>query len=374
MKKIYSLFSILFFLFCFQITSAQVLTFSFAGIVDAETSWPSNYEAAGVQPSTITRGSGVVASAADDRFNSKNWTTASSVDLTDYLEFTITPMAGYSVTISNIVLLYQVSTSAPKTFVIRTSLDNYASDATNVVNATVFNTPQNSTFSFTSPIVTTSPVTIRIYAYNASNASGSWGPGVGGSDIVVSGTQTVLPVNFANVKAIQKNNGVEISWTNLTESDVRYYSVEWSSNGQSFTELAKVNPTQNNNGSADYKFFDTHPLSKTNFYRIKGVETTGRLIYSIIMKIETGATNRTLGIYPNPAPAGSQMAIQMNSLPSGNYTVRIYNASAQLMRSQTITVTGGSLTQTLSLSNWQKGMYVLEISGSVNLKKRFIVQ
>ena len=375
MRKFYTALITSVFLFCFYISPAQVLTFSFQGSDGNEASWSSATQGAGVQPSSIVRGSGIVAALADDGFNSSGWTTNTSLDLSEYIEFTITPASGYAITISNVMLQFRRSSKAPRNFVIRTSRDAYAADATNVVNRTDVNTLQVNTFTFISPITTSSPVTIRIYAYNAANTNNSWGPGTStdGNDMSVSGSFTTLPVKFVNVKAMLKNERVQISWTNATESDLLYYLVERSANAQNFTELTKINPAKNDGGSSDYLFNDARP-NAINFYRIKAIETTGHVVYSNIIKIETSTQSTGLNLYPNPAPAGSQMVMQMKNMIAGNYNLKVYSAMGQLISSQAIVDNGGSLSQTVSLDNWQKGIYVLEINGPVKLQKQFIVQ
>lgn len=375
MRKLYTVLLTSVFLFSFYISPAQVLTFSFQGSNGDEASWPSATQGTGVQPSLIVRGPGVTAALADDGFNSSGWTTNASLNLNEYIEFTITPSSGYAITLSNVILQFRRSSKAPRDFVIRTSLDAYAADATNVVNRTDVNTLQDNTFTFISPITTSSPVTIRIYAYNAANTNNSWGPGTStdGNDMLISGSFTTLPVKFVNVKAVLKNDRVQVSWTNATESDLLYYSVERSANAQSFTELTKINATRNDGGSANYLFTDEQP-NAINFYRIKAIETTGHVVYSNIIKIEISTQSTGLNLYPNPAPAGSQIVMQMKNMTAGNYNVKVYSAMGQLINAQTIAINGGSLSQTVSLNNWQKGIYILEISGPVKLQKQFIIQ
>jgi hypothetical protein len=375
MRKLYTVLLTSVFLFSFYISPAQVLTFSFQGSNGDEASWPSATQGTGVQPSLIVRGPGVTAALADDGFNSSGWTTNASLNLNEYIEFTITPSSGYAITLSNVILQFRRSSKAPRDFVIRTSLDAYAADATNVVNRTDVNTLQVNTFTFISPITTSSPVTIRIYAYNAANTNNSWGPGTStdGNDMLISGSFTTLPVKFVNVKAVLKNDRVQVSWTNATESDLLYYSVERSANAQSFTELTKINATRNDGGSANYLFTDEQP-NAINFYRIKAIETTGHVVYSNIIKIEISTQSTGLNLYPNPAPAGSQIVMQMKNMTAGNYNVKVYSAMGQLINAQTIAINGGSLSQTVSLNNWQKGIYILEISGPVKLQKQFIIQ
>lgn len=375
MKKFYSFLLTLVFSFCIHQSFSQVIVFSFVGSNGDETSWPSSYEAAGVQQSTITRGSGVTAAANADRFNSKNWTTGTSAVSNDYLEFTITPNSGYSVTITDITLQHQRSSTGPKSFVIRTSLDGFASDATNVVTIPDVNTNQTSTFTFSSAIVSTSPVTIRIYAYNAETGNGTWGPGesVDGNDIVVSGSLTILPVKFTNLKAVQKDQHITISFSNAEESDVQYYELQHSVNGRSFSDIAYILPSKNDGSQADYSYAHVSN-SSINFYRVKAVETTGHVLYSSIVRIQTSTSSNAFSIYPNPVKQGSELMLQLNNMKPGNYRISVFNSGSQLMQQQMISIAETSTTQTLSLTNYPKGRYVITIDGAVKLQKQFLVQ
>ena len=94
MNKFYPGICTLFFYLMFNSASAQVVTFSCSGSVGDEISWPSSSTGISVEPTAITRGPGVSAIANGDRFNANNWTTSSSPDITDYLEFTLTPSSG----------------------------------------------------------------------------------------------------------------------------------------------------------------------------------------------------------------------------------------------------------------------------------------
>jgi hypothetical protein len=261
-------------------------------------------------------------------------------------------------------------------FVIRASQDGFATFAetntvTNTGTATV-----TSTFTFTSPITTTTPVTIRLFGFAANNLSGTFGPGEGaGNDIIVNGTVvlTPVPVKFANLKASKKAGGIEISFSNLTESDVVSYSIERSANGQQYSSIKELPPAKNHGGNADYSFTDAEPLSGNNLYRIKSVETNGKVSYSAIAKVDLNAKGLALTIAPNPSKS-TELGLQITNLPAGNYKIRIFNNNAQVVGEQLLKHSGGSFSQTLPLNKLQTGMYHLELNGAVKLQKQFIVQ
>ncbi|HEV7620870.1 MAG TPA: T9SS type A sorting domain-containing protein, partial [Flavisolibacter sp.] len=221
-----------------------------------------------------------------------------------------------------------------------------------------------------------SAITIRLYAYKATTSTGAWGPGSSsdGNDLLIYGSQIVLPVKLANFKATQKNTHTDIEWSNLTESEVLNYSVERSPDGRSFEKIITVNVLKNNGSRADYHVTDNEPLAGMNFYRIKALEKTGRIYYTNVIKLDLGSLNTYLDLYPNPTSYGSAISMQLNNLPKGSYVLNIYSIGGQLAHKETFASAGGSLNQQLSVPKLNKGSYFVFVEGAVKLQKKLIIQ
>jgi hypothetical protein len=108
--------------------------------------------------SGISRGSGISASGSTTRYNANGWTTATSLDVNDYFEFTLTPASGYQINFLNFVYTGQVSSGTPS-FSFRSSLDGYTSD----IGAP---TAGGTTISLAAYQSITSAITFRFYAYH----------------------------------------------------------------------------------------------------------------------------------------------------------------------------------------------------------------
>ena len=184
-----------------------------------------------------------------------------------------------------------------------------------------------------------------------------------------------LPVVFANVRAYGKNTGVQIEWSNLTEKDVASYSVERSVNGRDFSSIADQLPTSNQNDQADYSAFDASPVASVNYYRIKAVETTGKVVYSKVLSVNLGKAERGLSLYPNPV-SGSQVTISLSNIKRGQYNLRIINVGGQDIHKQIITNQSSNFTQTVDLpSSIKPGVYNMVITGDdYRESKMFIVR
>lgn len=200
----------------------------------------------------------------------------------------------------------------------------------------------------------------------ASNASAAW------ANLGAAGAP--LPVNFANVKAYSKGTGVQLDWSNMTETDVLNYVVERSSNGVDFSTVANVMAKQNDGGKADYGFYDATPAA-VNYYRIKSLEGNNTKKYSVVVKVDTKAVKADVVLYPNPV-TGNTLSLQATALDKGQYTVRVMSVNGQQVYAKSMTHAGGAVTSSIELPSTVKpGMYTLQIAGgSTVINKSFIVR
>ncbi|RYE22683.1 MAG: T9SS type A sorting domain-containing protein, partial [Sphingobacteriales bacterium] len=156
---------------------------------------------------------------------------------------------------------------------------------------------------------------------------------------------SVLPVKFVALKAYSasgSSNNVE--WQTAEEVNTRNYEVERSHDGAGFTKIATI--AAKGNAGASYSFNDAQPFADVNYYRIKGIENSGQVIYSNIVKVATANKDAELNVFPNPVTDGVT-SLQLNNMPKGNYAVSLVAISGQVVYSTTLQNTGRSTTTTL---------------------------
>jgi len=173
--------------------SGQILTFEFSALAGNEATANSNSNNANLGSSTISRGAGITAGTNGGRFNATGFTTAASLDATDYFEFTITPNSGYQFSITSIAIQFQRSSTGPTKFALRSSIDSYAADLGGEQLGTDVATTQTFTFTFAQTDITTA-TTYRLFVYGSESVTGTGGPGDGtGNDITVNGSVSEIP-------------------------------------------------------------------------------------------------------------------------------------------------------------------------------------
>lgn len=183
-----------------------------------------------------------------------------------------------------------------------------------------------------------------------------------------------LPVTFDQVRAYQRNSGVQIEWSNMTEKDVVNYTVEHSSDGQQFSTINQQSAKSNNDSREDYTAFDATPFNGANYYRIRVLETTGKIVYSKTLKVVIGGRQAVFTLYPNPV-IGGQVTVGL-SAAAGKYHLQVVSANGQVLQTQSLNHNGGNMSQQVQLPRSLKpGVYNMVISGdNYRESKMFVIQ
>lgn len=214
--------------------------------------------------SGIGRGAGITGSNAIDQYNANNW-SATSIDLTDYFSFTLTPKAGFWINLSSFVYTALASNgNGPNTFAIRSSLDNFTN---NIGTPTEIGT----TITLGSPsyIHITNAIEFRFYASGANSGSGTFGI----NDFTFNGL-VALPIQLASFDVIQAKKPI-INWTTYSELNNQYFSIEHSIEGSIFKEITKVSGNGTTDKKNDYTYTDLTPYKGINYYRLKQIDVDG---------------------------------------------------------------------------------------------------
>jgi len=124
--------------------------------------------------------------------NATSATTPSAFDPTEYYEFYLEPKSGYYFNFSDVKFtVLRGGATHPNTFVLRSSVDNFATNISAPV--TISGTTTATSISFNASVLSniTTPVTFRLYAYGATATSGNTSVGV--NDFQVNGQVLATP-------------------------------------------------------------------------------------------------------------------------------------------------------------------------------------
>jgi hypothetical protein len=177
-------------------------------------------------------------------------------------------------------------------------------------------------------------------------------------DISLTGT-SVLPVRLSGFRAYRSGEAIKLEWKNLTEKDVVNYTIERSGGDTNFNSIGTRTAIRNDGGEASYSWLDPHPHPGMNYYRIRSLETNGKILYSLVLRVDKKGGQ--ISVYPNPL-MGSTLTLQAG-LPGGSYPLEISNAAGQVIFRRTLQLNGGSQTETIALPDLKAGVYYFMVDG-----------
>ncbi|UII29564.1 T9SS type A sorting domain-containing protein [Fulvivirga ulvae] len=170
-------------------------------------------------------------------------------------------------------------------------------------------------------------------------------------DFVTSGG--VLPVEIADFKAVENKGKALLSWSTLSEVNFDYFTIEKSTDGVRFNEVARIKGAGNSNEKIDYSWIGI--ASETAYYRIKATDFDGYTEYHGTVYMAMEETAFDYKVYPNPVTG------RIINIKSGS---RLYTATLAGMNGQNIAlkINGMDYQTQLELPDSVKeGYYILTL-------------
>jgi hypothetical protein len=341
----------------FLISSAQVADWSFNNVL---TGTGSSTSVAGDASLGSTIAAGGAFNGGTVYYGEGSWPTSSTIDPNAYLEFSITPTAGHTLTVSSLVMQIRRSTTGtsgagPNNWSLRSSLDGFATDISSGV-LTANSIPATTVTLGVAFMNMPAKIIFRLYGYNATVSSGGLDRFV--YDDIQAGGSTVLPLVFDYFKVSAENKSADISWKLSGDGNLSSLLIERASNGSNFENIKQYNNSEANNSlSASY----TDPLdnpSGTYAYRIEMISNEGLVSYSAIQTVsfETGT-----GFQLQAINAGnlSSVSFRVNVEKAGNYTFSLYNLNGNKVVGKLTTLSSGTQVIQLENASLKSGIYVL---------------
>jgi hypothetical protein len=185
---------------------------------------------------------------------------------------------------------------------------------------------------------------------------------------------TVLPIRLSSLQAVYNNGRVQLNWQAYMQSDVRSFTIEYSQDGQSFTEAGNLAATGTSNQAASYVFAHTPAVTGTLYYRVRETTVDGGVYYSNMVTVKTGNTFlANTEVFPNPFKDILQISMQLEK--AGTIQVALYDASGRLVRrSQQAGLVGRNTIAMGNLSALLPGVYLLQLKAGEHIATQKITK
>lgn len=173
---------------------------------------------------------------------------------------------------------------------------------------------------------------------------------------------TVLAVSLLNYSVMEDGLKAKIEWTTSSEKDNAGFEIERSGDGINFSKICSVKGQRNTNSSHRYLYYDEHPFSGVNYYRLVQINTDGKRFDHGIKMVRFGQFKPTASLYPNPLTTHS--GILLNNFRGNKLELDIHDLTGKLLSHQTFSNAGpGKVNRLLNVENIPAGVYLLKVKG-----------
>jgi parallel beta-helix repeat protein len=180
---------------------------------------------------------------------------------------------------------------------------------------------------------------------------------------------TVLPLHLLDFTASTTGSHIILEWVTAGEVNTKYFAIERSQDGNTFTEQGRVQASGNSLEQKNYVFIDQWPLQGINIYRLRMVDIDGHFTYSKIVAVIMDLQN-TLSVFPNPAAR----ELTVHIFGTGRLQLKIADLNGRILKEEVRQLSGNSST-ILDISNLPGGVYILILQNSNGiLYSKFIKQ
>jgi hypothetical protein len=178
-----------------------------------------------------------------------------------------------------------------------------------------------------------------------------------------------LPIQLSSFSAESSKDAVELKWSTSTELNFDYFSIERSSNGENFSELAKVSGHGTSKEIHKYSYEDSRPFIGKNYYRLKSVDFDGyeESFNTVSIKF---LGEKQFDVAPNPSN-GQGVSFIFNFPVEDESTVTVFDNLGIVMGAFNVTDD-----RSISFQNTLKsGVYYAKFSSpSLSKVARFVVK
>lgn len=147
-----------------------------------------------------------------------------------------------------------------------------------------------------------------------------------------------LPVSLIFFNGEVSGNDVVLNWATAIEINFDYFSVEQSTDGVSFIEIAQVPGHGSTKERHDYSFVVINPMIGKSYFRLTSVDFDGYQELFHVVAINSNS-DKSMVIYPNPVTDGA-INVNVNFKPVAGMLVMITDLNgAEVYRTEVSEIT-----------------------------------
>lgn len=187
-------------------------------------------------------------------------------------------------------------------------------------------------------------------------------------------SQNALSAELIEFRAFPHDEVNIIEWLTATEVNTKWHIIERSTDGMTFTEIAREAAQGTKTTATSYRFTDSKPLF-TAFYRIQTIDINGDIEYSHVVNVNRELPETVILQAVYPSPAVEQIFVDYSLPTSANLSLQLFDLNGQLLNNNNLPAQKGTHTTSIDIASYPSGFYFLVLkSNNTRIVKRVIKQ
>ncbi len=191
-------------------------------------------------------------------------------------------------------------------------------------------------------------------------------------------TSTPLPIELKSFSAQVIKNSVQLIWITSSEINNDYFSIEQSSDGKEFTEIAKIQGAGNSSTEQNYSYTDDRPLTGHSYYRLRQTDYDGQheTFNSILVKLDMVNMEESLSITSvSPVPFTEKLHVEFQTKETGNIEICLLSEQGKIIQKVLVNASPGVNSYDFNdLSGLNSGNYLVYLlsEGKIPASRKII--
>lgn len=174
-----------------------------------------------------------------------------------------------------------------------------------------------------------------------------------------------LPVVLSAFDISSLNGKPSLSWTTTSEVNTDHFSIQKSTDGNTFIEIGRVGAAGNSSVTRNYNYNDVSALTTLRYayYYLGVVDKDGNMHLSPI-KLYKNTLGRKLiiSLSPNPVSSMGHLMLQFNADKAGIMTARLFDMQGRVLLSTELSAEKGINNGHIHLGDIPPGSYTIRFT------------
>ncbi len=191
----------------------------------------------------------------------------------------------------------------------------------------------------------------------------------------------IVPVTLVNFNVSYSDKAVTATWQTTTAQNLAYYSLQKSTDANTFTEAGRVNATGNSTSPQSYSFKDERidMTARYIYYMLKTVNTDGSFSLSPVKLVRNEQAIKKLitQMGPNPvSKAAGHLMFQFNADRNSSMKTLVMDANGKKVMNLEMSATKGINNGHIHMGDEPAGVYtiIFSLDGLKETRKIVVVE